>query len=147
MAITLSSLSPRDIPAYFTNLYHRAPASVLTVSSLFVSYLANTAYLDYRLYQAIGTGGLGKPSFIRWLFHALVLRPLAMSNAAAKDPSYLPLDDTEWDQRITSSGQQHGHLLEKLPVRGENRPEVYGFVPHRQIESTEKEGSGHQKVN
>lgn len=142
----LSSLSPRDIPAYFTTLYHRAPASILTISSLVVSYLANAAYLDYRLYQSIGTGGLGKPTFIRWLFQTLVLRPLSMSDAATKDPNYLPLDDIEWDQRIITSREQNDRL-DNLPIRSKRRPEVYGFVPHRQIEFFESEGSAHQEVS
>jgi hypothetical protein len=125
-------------------VYRKAPVSILTLSSILVSYIANVAYYDFRLFQAVGAGGFGEPTFRLWLLHALVLNPLSMSKSAARDPTYLPLDDIEWEERVRGSGRSP--RLADLPKRGPTRPTTYGFVPHRQIESVAGEGSDGQKV-
>lgn len=141
----MSALSLSKVPDLLATLYRRAPASFLTLSSLIVSYLANAAYLDFCLFRAIGSGGYGSPTFRAWLLHALILRPLSMSKSAAKDPAYLPQDDSEWEERIKSSGKTSS--LANLPKRGGVRPMTFGFVPHRQIEAVSGEGSDGQKVS
>ena len=137
-------LHPRQLPNLLTELYRRAPTSVLTLSSLLVSHLANVAYLDYSLYRALGEGGLGKPSIAKWLVHTFVLRPLSMSGTAARDPNYLPLNDLEWDDVVKSSGKRP--RLASLPKRRGKTPALFGLIPHRQIEDVEKEGGDRQKV-
>lgn len=140
----MPALSASKVSDLLATLYRKAPVSVLTLTSLLVSYLTNAAYLDYCLFQAAGTGGYGAPTLLRWLHHALILRPLSMSKAAAKDPTYLPLDDQEWERRISESGK--ASRLAGIPLRAERRPAVFGCVPHRQIESAERQGSVGQKV-
>ncbi|UZJ53006.1 hypothetical protein CBS101457_002326 [Exobasidium rhododendri] len=134
---------PAQYPDMIVALYNRAPASFMTFTSIILSYLANAAYLDYSLYKAIGEGGLGKPNFLKWLAHTFILRPLSMSLTASQDPDYLPPDDADWNQRVKADGKKQ--LLSDLPLRARNRPEVFGLIPHRQIEDVEKEGSVRQK--
>jgi hypothetical protein len=74
----------------------------------------------------------------------IILRPLSMSAKASRDPNQLPLNDAEWDQRVESAGKKH--ILHNLPRRAKRRPQVFGLVPHRQIEDIERVGSDQQKV-
>lgn len=136
--------TPSKVLELLFRIYRRAPVSILTLSSILISYAVNVAYYDFRLFQAVGSGGFGEPTFHLWLLHAFLLNPLSMSKAAAKDPTYLPLDDVEWDERKRASGRSP--RLADLPKRYSKRPMTYGFVPHRQIESVAGEGSDGQKV-
>lgn len=124
-------------------LYRRAPASVMTLGSLALSYLVTLAYEDYRLFMALGQGGLGKPSVWTWLIHTFALRPFAMPRRAALDPDCMPLDDEEWNGKR----ERLGGLLATLPERQGRRPLVYGMVPHRQLEAIAPEGGPMQKVS
>jgi hypothetical protein len=131
----------RSFPGLASGLSRRAPASVLTLGSLAISYLASLAYEDYTLFRSIGQGGLGKPSIWTWLIHTILLRPLSMPRRAVIDCQCLPPDDEEWLL------QQHAsNALSNLPQRKGNRPTMFGMVPHRQLDQTANEGSDWQKV-
>lgn len=102
-------------------LYHRAPASFLTFSSLFLSYLLTVSVNDYKLWMSIGPGGFLRKNLVGWLIHSLI-RPLGLNESQVKDPDWLPLPD-----------EKDTNLLEHLEMRQGGRPMVFGVVPHRQV--------------
>lgn len=142
-------------------LYGRAPATVLTLASLVLSFLATRAREDYRLYCALGTGGLGKPCILSWLVHTLALRPLAIGREAAEDPDFVPLDDEEWAKRVAETragadrekGSHPLHArrpsmdLAALPPRNGDRPFAFGIIPHRQLTDVAPGGGDVQEVS
>ena len=123
------------LPEYATILYRKAPTSVVTISSIVISYLVRLAYNDYQLFKALGKGGLGKPSILTWLIHTIALRPLALPRRAAIDINTFPLDDPEWKSKLAG-----------LPKRKGERPFVFGMIPHRQLEAIAPQGGDIQKA-
>lgn len=146
MHLVLSHLTG-DMDDFARTLYRRAPASVMTLASFVLSYGVKCALDDYTQYSSLGHGGLGKTSVLTWIVHTLVLRPLGMSHEAATDPEYLPLDDTEWQEKCAGMDVNSITPLSHLALRDKSRPFVYGIVPQRQMEQCLDEKSDLQAVS
>lgn len=115
-------------------LYSKAPASFLAFTSLFLSYLITLSINDYKLWMSIGKGGFLPKNLSGWLIHCL-MRPLGLNSNQVKDPEWLPKAD-----------ENDTNLLKDLKVRSGERPEVFGVVPHRQINDLMQKDDPMKKV-
>ncbi|CAO1635032.1 unnamed protein product [Jaminaea pallidilutea] len=118
-------LTPARAISLIKTAYTRAPATVGTVASLLASLLANKAWESYRLYIALGPGGLFPHNLLGWLAHTLFLVPLGLSQASRRSATlFLPPQP---------SGGHEPQLLSAKPlkIREGSRPFVAGVAPHR----------------
>lgn len=129
------NLSAKDLTNYLQQLYSKAPASVLTFSSLLLSYLFTVSINDYRLWMSIGPGGFLKKNLIGWVAHSF-LRLLGLSASQVKEANWLPQPSSKDTNQLKNLKQREGE-----------RPQVFGVVPHRQIEDLMAEGDPMKQVS
>ncbi|CAO1615724.1 unnamed protein product [Parajaminaea phylloscopi] len=137
----LRTKAPLDV---LTELYRKAPASIGTLGGLVVTWLANKAYADYRLWHSLGPGGVFPHSFLGWILHSVTLLPISLSARTRRSTRFLP---------PARKGREPCFLEGKLQHRGAERPVTKGVAPHRCItqrvklsDDSDSSGSGAQDI-
>ncbi|TKY86078.1 hypothetical protein EX895_004903 [Sporisorium graminicola] len=109
--------------------YRKAPVTLSIFASYFISRIASSLWIDYRLFVSLPGGPLPK-NILGWSLHYFVLWPLSLSSAWTSSKLVRRFYPKEASR---SGSKQKLSTGAALPQRQGPAPVTAGVIPHRQL--------------